>query len=210
MKKILPFLLLVLLMASCQKDPDMGDLSDNYVVHTNYSKGAAFSSYSTFCIPDSIVGIDGQNVSAITTTQAQQLITTFTNEMIARGYTQVFDTDSADLGVQLAYVVNTNYFAGNNNPYWWDYPAYNNWWNGYWGGSWNGWYYPYQIVYSYDTGSLLANVLDLNASRANNKGDVIWTAYMTGLLYGSNEINTTLATSAIVQAFKQTPAFKAN
>lgn len=34
MKKILPFFLLVLLLASCQKDPDMSKLSDDFVVFT--------------------------------------------------------------------------------------------------------------------------------------------------------------------------------
>ncbi|MBR5297422.1 MAG: lipoprotein, partial [Parabacteroides sp.] len=34
MKKILPFFLLVLLLASCQKDPDTSKLSNEYVVYT--------------------------------------------------------------------------------------------------------------------------------------------------------------------------------
>ena len=40
MKKILPFFLLVLLLASCQKDPDMSKLSDDFVVFTDHNKDA--------------------------------------------------------------------------------------------------------------------------------------------------------------------------
>ena len=52
MKKILPFFLLVLLLASCQKDPDMSKLSDDFVVFTDHNKDANFESFTTFYIPD--------------------------------------------------------------------------------------------------------------------------------------------------------------
>lgn len=57
MKKILPFFLLVLLLASCQKDPDMSKLSDDFVVFTDHNKDANFESFTTFYIPDSVMVI---------------------------------------------------------------------------------------------------------------------------------------------------------
>ena len=37
MKKIIPFFLLILLLASCQKDPDMSKLDNDFVVYTDSS-----------------------------------------------------------------------------------------------------------------------------------------------------------------------------
>ena len=42
MKKIFPFFLLLLLLVSCQKDPDTSKLSDEYVVYTDHSKDVNF------------------------------------------------------------------------------------------------------------------------------------------------------------------------
>ena len=42
MKKLIPILLAVFALASCEKDPDMGKLDDNYLVYTNYDKQAKF------------------------------------------------------------------------------------------------------------------------------------------------------------------------
>ena len=58
MKKIFPFFLLVLLLASCQKDPDMSKLDNDFMVFTNHDKDAKFESFTTFYIPDSVLVID--------------------------------------------------------------------------------------------------------------------------------------------------------
>ena len=42
MKKIFPFFLLVLLLASCQKDPDMSKLDNDFLVFTNRSLRSTF------------------------------------------------------------------------------------------------------------------------------------------------------------------------
>ena len=55
MKKIFPFFLLVLLLASCQKDPDMSKLDNDFLVFTNHDKDAKFESFTTFYIPDSVL-----------------------------------------------------------------------------------------------------------------------------------------------------------
>ena len=53
MKKLIPILLAVFSLASCEKDPDMGKLDDNYLVYTNYDKKADQSSYILSGTPDS-------------------------------------------------------------------------------------------------------------------------------------------------------------
>ena len=80
-----------------------------------------------------------------------------------------------------------------------------------WGPGWGNWYYPYPVVYSYSVGSLLTELVDLDtpaASKADAKLPVLWTAYMSGLLSGSDKFDTQLAVRAIEQAFVQSPYVK--
>ena len=55
MKKLIPILLAVFALASCEKDPDMGKLDNNYLVYTNYDKKADFK-VPTFYLADQILG----------------------------------------------------------------------------------------------------------------------------------------------------------
>ena len=56
MKKFIPLLLAVfaVTLASCEKDPDMDKLDNNYLVYTNYDKKADFKTFETYYLPDSI------------------------------------------------------------------------------------------------------------------------------------------------------------
>jgi hypothetical protein len=113
----------------------------------------------------------------------------------------------------VTYVQNTNLVPVNTGSYWWNIPAYNTWWLNYWNGwngwnGWNSWYSPFQAYYAYQTGSILAQIVDLNGSKSNSKLNVVWEAYITGLLYNDTSLNLDLATKAINQAFKQTPSLK--
>mgnify|MGYP000511935225 CR=1 FL=1 len=57
MKKFIPLLLAVfaVTLASCEKDPDMDKLDNNYLVYTNYDKKADFKTFETYYLPDSIL-----------------------------------------------------------------------------------------------------------------------------------------------------------
>jgi len=212
-KYFLLYSLILLAMISCQKDPDTSKLDNDFPVSTNYDKSAVFSSYATFYIPDSVLVLDGNQTSRYwTDDNADRVVAAFVRNMESRGYTQVNNRDSADLGLQVSYVEDVNYiYSGGyyDDPYWWwGYPGY--WGPGYWGG-WGGWYYPYTVGYSYAVGSLLAEMVDLDTAVAvdeSSKLSVIWTAYMSGLLSGSSNFNNQLAVSAIDQAFAQSPYIK--
>ncbi len=193
---------------SCQLDPDMGELSDEYLVYTNYDPAADFSKYTTVFVPDSILLIQGKQT---TTPQywkdanAQQILNTFKSELQGRGYTITNDKDAATLGVQVSYIQNITYFIDYIDPYWWwDYYPY--YWDPTYWGDWGYWYYPYPVVYTYATGSLLADMVDLTATPGpNNKLPILWNTYITGLLSGSADFDTSLAVSAVQQAFTQSP-----
>ena len=101
MKKILPFFLLVLLLASCQKDPDMSKLSDDFVVFTDHNKDANFESFTTFYIPDSVMVIGSSEKPEFwSATEADDIVSTLVSGMEGRGYTRASDKESADLGLQ--------------------------------------------------------------------------------------------------------------
>lgn len=212
MKKIYPLFLFVLLLASCQKDPDMSKLDDDFLVFTNHDKKTNFESFNTFYIPDSVLVIgDDEKPKYWTANESTDVISAVVGNMEKRGFKRTFDKEEAGLGVQVSYVQSTHYFTdyntGYNNPYWWwNYPGY---WNpGYWGSCWGDWYYPYPVVYSYSVGSLLTEMVNLKGSSdksSHTKLPVVWTAYMTGLVSGSNQFNTQLSVRAIEQAFVQSP-----
>lgn len=217
MKKIIPFFLLILLLASCQKDPDMSKLDNDFVVYTDHDNKADFKSFTTFYIPDSVLVISSnQKPQYWTSTEADAIITTMINNMESRGYTRTMDKEKAELGLQVSYVENVNYFADyheSNSNWWWGYPGY--WLPGYWrpswgptwGNDWHDWYYPYPVVYSYSVGSLLAEMINLKAPMptTETKLPVVWTAYMAGLLSGSDKIDMQRSVRAIEQAFVQSP-----
>jgi len=210
MKKNLLFLSIVILSASCQKDPDSSKLDNDFIVKTDYDAKANFSSYSSYYIPDSVLIIgEEKEPRYMVLDDTDDIISTFVTNMDSRGYTRINDKSTADLGIQVSYIENDSYFYGYHDyPYWWwGYPGY--WGPGYWG-DWGGWYYPYPVVYSYQTGSLLAEIVDLKAKtpKATNSLSVLWTAYMTGLISGSNNIDTQLSIRAVNQAFTQSSYIK--
>ena len=178
MKKFIPLLLAVfaVTLASCEKDPDMDKLDNNYLVYTNYDKKADFKTFETYYLPDSILVIgDKENAEY---------------------------REEADLGLQVSYVRSTYYFTDYGRPeWWWNYPGY--WDAPYWG-NWGGWYYPYAVNYSYSTGSFISELLNLEAPQGQSeKLPVLWTSYMSGLLSGSTSVNTKLAVQGVNQAFTQ-------
>ena len=111
MKKILPFFLLVLLLASCQKDPDMSKLSDDFVVFTDHNKDANFESFTTFYIPDSVMVIGSSEKPEFwSATEADDIGSTLVSGMEGRGYTRASDKESADLGLQVSFVKNVTFY----------------------------------------------------------------------------------------------------
>ena len=60
MKKLIPILLAVFALASCEKDPDMGKLDDNYLVYTNYDKKADFKVPTFYLAPQILVISDSK------------------------------------------------------------------------------------------------------------------------------------------------------
>ena len=191
-------------LASCEKDADTDKLDNKFVVYTNYDKSADFKLFNTYYLPDSILIIgDKDKEEYWNDTNAQKIIDTYVFNMDNRGFMRVTNREEADLGLQISYIKNTYIYTDYGYPeWWWGYPGY---WDvpywGYWGG---GWYYPYVVNYAYSTGSFLTELLNLDAPQGQNeKLPILWTAYMSGILSGSTDVNVSLAKQAVSQAFSQ-------
>ena len=204
MKKLIPLLFAVFAFTACEKDADTDKLDNNFVVYTNYDKSADFKLFETYYLPDSILIIgDKDKAEYWSDTNAKKIIDTYIFYMDNCGYIRETNRENADLGLQISYVKNTYVFTDYGYPeWWWVYPGY--WGVPYWGNWGGGWYYPYAVNYAYSTGSFLTELLNLKAPQGQSaKLPILWTAYMSGMLSGSTDVNVQLATQAVAQAFSQ-------
>ena len=211
MKKILPLLFAgALLATACEKLPDTDKLDNDYLVYTNYDDDTDFKKFSTFYVPDSVLIIDNSSNKPkylYGIPASDIIIANYVAGMEKAGFVRTTDKESADLGLQISYIEDTYRFRYfNNYPWWYGYPWY---WNfGYWG-NWGGWYWPYNVTYSYTTGSVLAELVDLSDIPSSTKTlRVVWTNYITGLLNSNGSLNTTYVQQAIDQAFAQSTYLK--
>lgn len=205
MKKLIYVLIAVFALTSCREDPDLGDLSSDFLVFTNYGGKADFNRFTRYYMPDSVMVIgDTKDPEYWTGSKAADILKAYEDNMQACGYVRTDDKSEADVGLQISYVQSVAYFVDYRNPYWWnEYPGY--WLPGYWG-DWGYWYYPYPVVYSYSVGSLLTEMVDLSTSpSADRKLTVVWNSFLSGLLSGSDAFNMELTVRAINQSFVQSP-----
>ena len=205
MKKLIYVLIAVFALTSCREDPDLGDLSSDFLVFTNYDGKADFNRFTRYYMPDSVMVIgDTKDPEYWTGSKAADILKAYEDNMQACGYVRTDDKSEADVGLQISYVQSVAYFVDYRNPYWWnEYPGY--WLPGYWG-DWGYWYYPYPVVYSYSVGSLLTEMVDLSTSpSADRKLTVVWNSFLSGLLSGSDAFNMELTVRAINQSFVQSP-----
>ena len=130
--------------------------------------------------------------------------------MSERGDRQAEDKASADLGIQVTYVTSTNYFVDYiDSPYWWwGYPGY---WDPFYWGYGGYWGYSFPVYYSYDTNSLLTEIIDLTASDKSEDAEVpvLWNSFITGVSTGYAAFDIRRTVTGINQSFEQSPDFKA-
>ena len=203
MKKLILITLAALTLAACEKQADTDELEGRYVVYTSYDPQTDFSSLGTYYLPDSILIISNSLQPTYSTgTQAQGILQAWADNMETRGFTRSEKREDADLGLQVSYVENTYHFNSIDWGGWgWDYPWY--WGPGYWG-YWGGWYYPFVVSYSFNTGTFLAELVNLTSPQGEDQSlPVVWNSCMSGALSGSTRLDSMLAIDAVNQAFAQ-------
>lgn len=205
MKKIWMYGLLAgtVLLGSCEKDPDLGEMDGDFTVYTQYDPEADFAGASTYYLPDSILTA-GQGMQAVywSDENADALLAQVERTMDDRGYARSTGKSDADLGIQVTYLENTVNMVGFTGGYWdgwWD-PYY---WGPYWGG---GWYYPFPVTYQYNTGNIVLEMVDLRTAGADgSRLPVVWIASSEGMIAGNARVDMALVQRAIAQSFVQSP-----
>ena len=203
MKKFLFLFCLSAVVVSCEKDPDMSELDSDLAVYTDYDTKADFGNFQTYFLPDSILEAGEYKATYWKDENAMKIIDEVEKQMDARGYTRITDPeqkDQANIGLQLSYVAQSvNVVAGGYWGGWWDY--------GYWGPWWGGWYYPYPITYSYDTNTLVMEMVDLTNKDEDSDIPVVWYVNASGAQY-SGQYNIQLLVNSVKQAFSQSEYIK--
>jgi hypothetical protein len=209
--KLKIFLLVALLatMISCRKVPDTSELSNEQVVATDRDLAAKFSDYSTYFISDSVsVVANDPKDSILTGPLALQMVNAVKTNMNARGYTfRPRAQGLADLGLRLTVIKDITRTAVCGG--WWD-----GWWGyyppWYWGCYYcGGYYYPWCTSYTYTIGTSTLYIFDVKNQGANHNLRALWGGTMFGVFSTTNnQTNADLTTTAINQAFSQSPYIK--
>ena len=192
---------------SCRKEPDSSELSTEQVVATDRDLAANFSEYNTYFISDSVsvVATDPKD-SILTGPLAAQLVNAIKTNMTSRGYTFVPRTSGPHLGLRLTVIKDITRTAICGG--WWDgwYGYYPPW---YWGCYYCGYYYPWCTTYTYTIGTSTLYIFDVKNQSINRNLKAIWGATMFGVFSTTNnQTNADLTTTAINQAFSQSPYIK--
>ena len=206
MKKMLFGSVLALLVAAgCTKDP-VAHLSEDEsrIYITNYDTTAVFANYKTFAIADSVAIVKNNRLQTKERTDYDvQLINAIANELKQKGYTQVSNSQNADLGVAVSIVTNTStgliqyggyggFYDSYWDPYYWGYPGYD--------------YYfpPYYGTYQVSENSLSVDIFDLKDGRQNNELKSVW----SGLIRGEGIFKNGNIPTQVQSLFSQSPYLK--
>jgi len=201
MKKILLTVAVVSAFVSCRNLPDFDELTYKPIVVTNHNANADFSTYQTYYLSNVMHSIgDDPGDSIVDPSDAAPIINAIANNMNDRGYVRESNPNLADLDINVIAIKVTN-VATMYPGYWWGYYG---WYYPYYP------YYPYSYTYTYQTGTLVVDILDIkNVPPGGTKADVLWTNFNNGVL-GVSGTSTQTAVSAINQAFQQSLYIQAN
>lgn len=200
-----------LTLTGCQKEPDYADLDDEYRVYTQFDSEADFTKYSTFYVADSLLVVgDNPRGEYVKDVNSDKIVAAYVSNMESRGFVKTEDKDKADLGLQLTYITDTHYFIDYiDSPYWWwGYPGY---WDPYYWGYGGYWGYSFPVYYSYDTNSLLAEIVDLTQPKDSTEREipVLWNSYITGVSTGYAVFDMQYVNRGVNQSFAQSPSLSA-
>jgi hypothetical protein len=151
-----------------------------------------FQEFSTFYMTDTIAHvIEEGKEDDISRKYDEQIIQQVAMNMKEAGYTEVFDLESADLYMTIAYTKTT-------------FENYNFYFSG------GGWYYPWSsygmYTTSYDTGSLLMEMIEVSRIDPDElEIPALWAGVVQGIIEETKSNNMDRLTNSIDQCFVQSP-----
>ena len=198
---------------ACRKEPDMSATDGNYFVYTSYDTEVDFTGYTSYIVADSILVMNSGRYDYLKASESaavNNIVQAYNDEMARLGYVKAASKEDADLGIQISYIEDTRHFVDYvTDPYWWwGYPGY---WDPFYWGYGGYWGYSFPVYYSYDTNSLLTEIIDLTASDKSEDAEVpvLWNSFITGVSTGYAAFDIRRTVTGINQSFEQSPDFKA-
>ena len=203
--------LAALLAIGCDRYPGAEGRFDDDIVATGYDQTLDFGAFRTFSVDPTVRvikdGDDGDPVSEeLDPDTAAELVGQVVANMESLGYEEVSRDDDPDLGITITGI--NSLVSGSIT-----------WWGGSYWGYWGwGYYYPYVQHYSYRTGALTLDMVDLTRTTpppddAGVVGDgdelpslpVAWNAIAYQVLDDNERPRMEWALESIDQAFEQSP-----
>jgi hypothetical protein len=172
------------------------EVIEGVAVITRRDPGAEFASFQTFHINPEWRVLDGDD--DYTEDMPDAIRTAIQQNLLDRGYGEdpALDPGVTDLGVQVTGVIGqiTVYYPG----YWCD-PYY----------YYSCWYWGWGAVDSYEVGTLIIELIDLNGTPVNGYLPVAWAGLEYGVLFGYGSYDIPRAVEGIDRAFAQSPYIQA-
>jgi hypothetical protein len=207
-------------LTSCIGHPDSSERLDDDIVFTGHAAEVGFHDYLTFAIDPTlhVASVDSDNsvtMSAADEAMSQTVTDHVADALSARGFNRVLTQEDPDLAATVTAIsgleVGSISGGGSWSGYYSDYWGYPGW----------GYYYPYDVYYTYQTGSLIIDIADLRAARTEKPAPdlapesadagarglaVVWTMIgYKAYVDDDNDARLDSATQAIDQAFDQSP-----
>lgn len=204
-------------LGSCYPGNNDVEVKDLDVTLSFYDETTNFSDFNTYSLPDSVVVLDQLSNQNGTGKFDSEILARVKTNLEGLGYVEETDPENnvPDVLVLVSKVLNNNVEAYQYYN-WWDYYGWYPYWGAYPYGYGSGWspYYPWgggTVVYSYKTGTVLIEMIDVAASNeAAKEIPTVWAGAINGLVEGSDsEINARINTT-IDQVFDQSPYLKTN
>jgi len=194
--------MLVLAFSACYTDYGMS-AKDYDVVATLYDVNFDFSTAKTYTMPDTIVHIvaEGEE-SKLTRTYDSFILKEVALQMEYRQIQRIpvneIDPNNPPDVVIALRATSSEYYQAYSS-YYWGYPGWG--WGGYY-----PWYGGSTTVYSYSTGTLFIDMIDVEQLDIDNEEyPSVWYASINGLLGDTNTSTRNRLSSSIDQAFLQSP-----
>lgn len=211
-----------LAMGACYPG-EVTETSQLDVVATIYNVDAAWGTYQTYAMPDTIVHLvtEDEDTLPITREFDDEILAKVASEMQALGYTRIdvpdqgdpLPADTPDVVLFVSVTASENWVAWASYPWW----GYWGWWYGWgWWGGYPGWGWGYPCcasvgVAEYDVGTAFIQMVDINNPiEEDSIFPNLWVAAINGLLSASSTTNATRVMNGIEQAFAQSPYLEPN
>lgn len=185
----------MLFFNACYSDYGM-TTSDYDVVTTLFDPNFDFTKAKTYTMPDTILHIveEGEE-SDLSRKYDSFILEQVASHMNLRGFTRIADpTATVPDVVIIIRATSTEHYNAYNSYFW---------------GGYYGWYYPWYggtTVYTYSTGTVLIDMLDVeNFDIENEIYPTAWIAGINGLLGDTSTGTKTRLSTSIGQAFVQSP-----